>query len=153
MHIWGDEWFEKHGEDFYTASEYIHKMLMIYGRISIMNFKEKYGTLRTQGYYEWDGTLHMLLYPGYSYIQCGRILSFLDTRLFANLMKFSGLLYILRYLQRKWINYVFQKILKKYPQLILELVADTDVYPHIRPGFFGPVDGELIHRLVWAFEG
>lgn len=48
MHIWGDEWFEKHGNELYAAEEYICKYVKRWSGCILIS-KEKYGTLR----YEW----------------------------------------------------------------------------------------------------
>lgn len=45
MHYWGDEWFDKHGDDLYTAQRYISTHVKRYSRCNLIS-KEKYGTIR-----------------------------------------------------------------------------------------------------------
>jgi hypothetical protein len=48
MHIWGDDWFEAHGDELYDAMQFIQEDLYKYSRCRLI-CKEKYGTIR----YEW----------------------------------------------------------------------------------------------------
>ncbi len=48
MHCWGDEWFEKYGDDLYKAHNYISDFTYRWTRCRLCA-KEKYGTIR----YEW----------------------------------------------------------------------------------------------------
>ena len=45
MHIWGDEWFEKNGDDLYKAQNYIVDFTYRWSRCRLVS-KEKYGTIR-----------------------------------------------------------------------------------------------------------
>lgn len=48
MHYWGDEWFQKYGEDLRTAERYIFEFTEFFTGYHLSS-KEKYGTIR----YEW----------------------------------------------------------------------------------------------------
>ncbi len=47
-HIWGDEWFEKYGDDLYQAERYIRGYVKKWSSCNLIT-KEKYGSIR----YEW----------------------------------------------------------------------------------------------------
>jgi len=148
MHFWGDEWFEKNGKDFADAVEYADKHLRVYGRMNVY-VKEKYGTLRVQGYLSWDGMLHSLIYPGHPYIRFPQALYFLDRNLFFYIFKFTGFRYTVRAFQRAITNYTFQKLCKKYPHMINEIMDDICHYDSVKPGIFGNMDGKEIRAMNW----
>jgi len=60
MHNWGDEWFEKNGDDLYSAIKYIEDYLHEH-HIGVCG-KEKYGTYRDEYLRFWDGGLYQLLF-------------------------------------------------------------------------------------------
>jgi len=45
MHMWGDDWFEKYGNDLYEAEGYISRFTKRWSRC-YLGSKEKYGTIR-----------------------------------------------------------------------------------------------------------
>ena len=50
-------------------------------------------------------------------------------------------------------NYAIQKMCKKYPHIIDELVSDLDGYRMVKPGLFGPIDGTVINKKYWRTYG
>lgn len=55
------------------------------------------------------------------------------------------------YLERRKDDYnrIFQEACAKWPDVVDELVLDTDGYEMIKPGKWGPIDGEKIHAKYW----
>ena len=45
MHMWGDEWFEKYGDDLHAAEDWLHEELKRRTWCTLLS-KEKYGTIR-----------------------------------------------------------------------------------------------------------
>lgn len=69
MHYWGDEGVDWEGID--NAASYIGDGLRFWGRVSVQQYKEKYGTVRVYcslGLHDW----HQLTHPGYAYNQWPR---------------------------------------------------------------------------------
>jgi len=60
MHCWGDEWFQKNGNDLNNAIDFIEKNLHKYG-IGVCG-KEKYGTYRDEYLHFWSGGLYEILF-------------------------------------------------------------------------------------------
>ena len=60
MHYWGDEWFEKNGEDLYNAIDFVERELKKHN-IGVCG-KEKYGTYRDEYLRFWDGGLYQILF-------------------------------------------------------------------------------------------
>ena len=66
MHYWGDEWFEKNGNDLYDAINYIEGYLHKH-HIGVCG-KEKYGTYRDEYLTFWNGGIYQLLFGYRGYI-------------------------------------------------------------------------------------
>lgn len=60
MHCWGDEWFQKNGNDLNNAIDFIEENLHKYG-IGVCG-KEKYGTYRDEYLHFWNGGLYEILF-------------------------------------------------------------------------------------------
>lgn len=60
MHYWGDEWFQKNGEDLYNAIDFVERELKKH-HIGVCG-KEKYGTYRDEYLRFWDGGLYQILF-------------------------------------------------------------------------------------------
>ena len=67
MHLWGDEWFQKNGNDLYSAIEWIEKNLRK-NRIRVCG-KEKFGTYRDEYLCWWDGSLSQFLFGPSKYLR------------------------------------------------------------------------------------
>jgi len=147
MHYWGDEWFETNGHDLDNAISYCHNNWRRYARIG-SHVKEKYGSFRCTTYM-WDGGIHGLLYPGYVRIMKPFLYWKIDHKIIIPIMKKTRILNLIWWYQSKVYNCVMQKMCKRYPNIIDELIVDIDGYKMIKPGIFGKVDGELIHNKYW----
>ncbi|MCQ2737227.1 MAG: hypothetical protein MJ224_01295 [archaeon] len=66
MHYWGDEWFQKYGNDLYKAIDEIDKQLRKYHIGAIT--KEKWGCRREDMLRFWDGGLYTILFGYRLYI-------------------------------------------------------------------------------------
>ena len=147
MHYYGDNWFKKNGEDLFFAIDYCCKIWRKYGRIEVHG-KEKYGTFRDELMGFWDGGLHSLIYPGYVSIQSNFIYK-LDKFVIKPITRLTKIYKLGQLYQHIIYNYAIQKMCKKYPHIIDELVMDLDGYEIIKPCIFGKVDGINIYKKYW----
>lgn len=148
-HYWGDDWFKENGEDLGKAISYCSQVWTKWGRISCST-KEKYGTFR-DGAMPWMGSIQELIWPGHCFIKEGwrRFYYKVDWPLIRRANQALGLVFLFRMWQRAIYNYAVQKVCKRYPNLIDELVADLDLYEWVTPGIFGPIDGRAVHGKYW----
>lgn len=151
MHQWGDEWDKKNGKDLNNAITYCMDTWKRYGRIG-SHGKEKYLVFRHHCYF-WDGGVWSLFYPGYVWVKPGFwsfIYYTIDFNFTMAFTKYTGLQRLGVWYQRQVYNYAIQRACKKYPNIIDELVRDSEVPEFITPGVFGPVDGMTIHNKYWT---
>lgn len=148
MHEWGDDWFQKNGDELNDSIDYCCRVWRKYGRIG-MHGKEKYGSFRDMLQGMWDGGIHSLIWPGYVWIVNPFIYWKLDKYFIIPITKYTGLHKLGMWYQSQVYNYAIQKMCKKYPNIIDELVSDLDGYEMIKPGRFGKVDGTVIHKKYW----
>lgn len=146
MHIWGDEWFKANGHDLNSAINYCTNIWRKWGRIG-SHGKEKFGSFRDH-IYMWDGGIHGLIYPGYVRIMKPKLYKF-DVKITIPIMRKTRLLNLFWWYQSQVYNYTIQKMCKKYPNIVDELVSDLDGYKMVKPGIFGKIDGEVIHKKYW----
>lgn len=150
FHYWGDDWFKENGCDLDEAIHYCCKIWRKYGRIGTSG-KEKFGTFRDQ-ITLWDGGLWFLFFPGYHWIKPGfwHFVYFYVDRFFMRLFtKYTGLHFLGLKYQAFVYNYAVQRVCKKYPKIIDEIVSDLDGYEMVKPGIFGKIDGKKIHDKYW----
>lgn len=147
MHYWGDEWFEKNGNDLYNAISCCIKFWKKWSRIG-SHGKEKYGSFRDHIYF-WDGGISGLIWPGYVRIMNKFLYWNIDQKFIMPITKFTGLKKLVWWYQSQIYNYAIQKMCKKYPNIIDELVVDLDGYKMVKPSVFGKVDGTEIHNKYW----
>lgn len=147
MHEWGDDWFKTNGTDLYTAIDKFEKICKKYGKIHIYG-KEKYGTYRDEYLRLWDGGLHYFLYKSYVRIENDFIYWKIDP-IVRKIFKYTGIIKLIQWYQAQVYNYAMQKMCKKYPNIIDELVLDLSGYPMVKPCLFGKVDGTAIHKKYW----
>lgn len=146
-HEWGDAWFEKNGNDLNNAISFCVNAWEKWGRIG-SHGKEKYGTFRDHPYL-WDGGIHGLIWPGYVAVQ-NRFLCFkLDKYFIRPFVKQTRIINLVWWYQAQVYNYAVQKMCKKYPNIIDELVSDLDGYKMVKPGIFGNINGKEIHDKYW----
>lgn len=144
FHHWNDNDFD--WASFYKAIDYCMTNWQRWGRIGTHG-KEKYGTFRDHTEF-WDGSIFGLIYPGYCYIKPKWY--YIKTDFVTKFFNFIGLVSLMHRYQAFVYNYCIQQACKKYPHLVDELVSDLDHYYFIKPGFFGPIDGTVIHKKYWT---
>lgn len=148
MHNWGDEDFDWDALD--KSISYCMRFWERWGRIG-SHGKEKYGTFRDH-IWLWDGGIWSLFYPGYVWVKPGfwRFIYFKVDRYFTrSFTRKTGLLKLGLWYQSQVYNYAIQKMCKKYPNIIDEIVSHLDGYEMVNPGIFGKVSGKEIHKKYW----
>lgn len=145
MHTWGDKWL--YWDDLNAGISRIIHIARKWGRIGLHG-KEKYGTFRDDGF-DWDGTLHGLVFPGYVYIQYPKWYYYIDKPIIVPFLTLTGVAFLVRWYQRTIWNYAIQSTCKLYPKTIQELTVMLNRYEWITPGIFGPLDGAIIHFGHW----
>ncbi len=157
MHYWGDEWFQKNGDDFYEAIRILEERMKKWGHVHVCG-KEKYGTYRDEYLMFWDGGLYsskIVRIPKWVHIINFRLIRGKKTKygyLWYGLCDFTrwiGLKKLVNKWQANGVNKAFQITLKEYPQFLYELVSNVDCYMCIKPCKWGDVDGEKIHNECW----
>lgn len=147
-HYWGDEWFEKYGNDLNQAILYIYDEMKSRAGLHII-LKEKYGTIRWEYEYSlfWPGEwpIFNYFYPGYMFYGWPRwIMKYIEYPL-------SNFLCKIGYTKRKHTKQVF--ILKqvvfdavsKWPHLRAEILPDFVVHEKIF--------GKELHDEFWTKWG
>ena len=66
------------------------------------------------------------------------------------IIRFTRFNKIIQIWQKFIYNYAIQKVCKQYPNIVDELVSNSDYPEIIKPGFFGKVDGKKIHDKYWT---
>lgn len=148
-HIWGDDWFEKNGDDLYHAINYITEIWEKDGRINVSSCKEKYGTFRDHSSF-WDGTLYNLLYPNRYFVEWNyKVYKYLDNGLFRRFTTWSGIAKLYRWYQSTVYNYAIQTACIQWPHIQPEILSDLARPDLIKPGRFGNIDGVKEYRKYW----
>jgi len=144
MHFWGDEWFQKYGKEFDKAVCELNNGLRK-SHIFVCG-KEKYGCYRTDFFCLWGGS--WLFWNGKFNVKHSKFQLTLD-----KICKWFnyrlGIVALVRCWQKREINKLFQRICKEHPDIVDELISDTDCYMYIKPGKYGGIDGEKIHNKYW----
>ena len=148
MHEWGDEWFEKNGDDLYKAINYCIKTWRRYGRIGSFG-KEKWGAFRDHIYF-WDGTFTGLVFPGYVRIMWSKFYWNIDEPILKPIFRFLLVTKLFHWYQKQVYNFAIQKMCKKCPDIVDELVSDLEGYKMVKPGIFGKIDGTETHNKYWT---
>lgn len=166
MHYWGDDWFKEHGDNLYSAINAVEKRIHKWARMGVCG-KEKFGMYRTDFLTFWNGGLAQI-FCGYRAWYGGswwtKLWFKIDHSLIpikktkfgwlkvglSNFNRMIGLVKLVNKWQARMLNKAFQVTCKEYPDVIDELVADTDCYKCIKPCKWGNVDGELIHNKYWT---
>lgn len=131
MHDWGDKGFKYFG-DVGEVADQIGNFCKRWGRISVTQTKEKFGTVRVYlSFGIFDS--HGLIYPGYVYYQ-SNILKWIDFKI----LRTRPFEYVLRILNdwllfpyQKWIyKLAYKRALKANPHIRKEILscADWDEY-------------------------
>lgn len=176
MHVWGDDWFKKHGDELYNAINEIESGLRKHN-IFVCG-KEKYGTYRDEYLRFWDGGFRMLVQMRSFKIKNERVYEFVrrvehfldmvDQHIIpgkkceigdiacrrwygiTDLNRKIGLVKLVNKRQFKMYNKVFQTVCKKYPNVVEELIVCIDGYENIKPCKWGNISGKEIHNKHWT---
>jgi hypothetical protein len=119
MHEWGD------GTDFQKITqiaEMIGDFCKRWGRINVMDSKEKWGTVRVYVRFGWHD-LHSIVYPGYAYNQWANTMRYIDTLLGPLIRKLNFL--VIPY--QEWIyKLAYNRALDKHPEFREEILCCCD---------------------------
>lgn len=120
MHSWGEENVDWTG--IHASAELIGIGCRKWGRISVYDYKEKFGTVRVYvsfGIYD----LHTLLYPGYHFMQFPKWLYNFNHYSFYFFRPFNPLITMY---QISVYRYFYYKAVKLYPHLKEEILLSAD---------------------------
>lgn len=125
MHDWSDNSVDWRGIS--DAAEYIGSTLRKWGRVSITDTKEKFGTVRVYCSLGW-WSLHDITHPGYHFIQWRRV-GHIPVPAFINrlVLPYHRFLYRL----------VYSRAVRRWPHLSCEILHSADHPDLLRevPGF------------------
>lgn len=147
MHYWGDEWFEKNGNDLNCAIDFIYKFIRKWGRLKYSN-KEKYGTMQEEFTRFYDGGIHYFICKNFVGI-CHPFIYWKIDPIIRFITKYTGLRYLIIKYQIFVYNSAHQIACKKYPNVTDELIVDTYYSEFIKPNIFGKIKGKDIYNKYW----
>lgn len=152
MHYWGDEWFQKYGTELNEAITELNQGL---AKIHICVYgKEKYGTYRTDCFSLWDGSWYHWFHGYTPIIKQGNksiwsIIRYHIDKYFMTYNWYTGITQNVRGWQIRKLNRLFQEVCKQHPDIVDELISDTDCYQYIKRCRYGKIDGDKIHKKYW----
>lgn len=119
-HEWGDEWFEKNGDDLYAAERYIYRFVKRWSRCRLLS-KEKYGTLRYEA----------LFPPGGSYFKT-KLDRFLEKWLLKKviMVDYSSYKIPIFCWQTTWLYHLWYKLGEKTLKIAIKKAAKK--YPNVK---------------------
>lgn len=121
MHSWGDKNVDWKGIS--DAARYIGTNLRKWGRVSVQDYKEKYGTVRVYCNFGW-WQLHSITHPGYAYSQYPQWLWKLDCDYISKVVQ---LLNPLVTIYQVWLyKYLYRQAIRKWPLLREEILCGAD---------------------------
>ena len=128
MHDWSSDW--PYFGDVSDAADYIGSFLRKWGRVGVMQTKEKYGTVRVSLSLGWT-QLHDITHPGHYFSRYPNWLCKLDWFYLSKAIRLLNCI-ILPY--HKWLyNKAYQNAIKKWPYIRDEILIDAD-YPEYIDG-------------------
>lgn len=121
MHKWGDEGVDWKGIG--DAAHWIGVQLRRWGRVGVIQTKEKFGTARVYCHFGWS-QVHCVTHPGYAYNQYPKWLWVLDCNVGSRLIGLVGRAVIpyQRWLYRR----VYFAAVKRWPHLEAEILDGAD---------------------------
>lgn len=128
MHRWGDENVDWNGIN--DAAKYIADFLTKFGRVSVFDYKEKFGEVRVYCNLGWT-SLHSIIYPGYAYSQFPQWLWVLDLKFFTYVLKIPNRI-VIRYHSALY-RLAYKYAVKKWPHLHDEILNAAD-FPELLEG-------------------
>ena len=122
MHSWGDKNVDWEGIEY--AASYIGENLCKWGRVSVRQYKEKFGTVRIYCSLGWH-QLHDITHPGHCYSRYPKWLWKLDCRYFSYII--PGLLNWIVLPYHRWLyRKLYRDMVIKYPHLREEILCAAD---------------------------
>ena len=122
QHLWGEP-----GVDFVGISDAAHFIgdnLRKYGRVCVLDSKEKYGTVRVYCVFGWTG-FHSITHPGYAYNRYPKWLWNVDTS--QPVYKAFSVLNKIVVPYQQWLyRRAYKKAIAKWPHLVLEILDGAD---------------------------
>jgi hypothetical protein len=121
MHSWGEENVDWEGIS--DAAYYIGGWLRKWGRMSVSDMKEKYGTVRVYTSFGWYSA-HQLTHPGYAYHQWPKWLRPLDYYVLSRVI--SVLNPVVVPIHKAMYRYRYKQALRRWPHLAGEILMGAD---------------------------
>jgi hypothetical protein len=150
MHRWGDEGVDWKGIS--DAANYIGKFLRRWGRVSVTQTKEKYGTARVYCAFGWY-QIHSITHPGYVYSRYPRWLWRLDCY-YGNYLT-RPLNYLAVPFQKWLYRIAYQRALRKWPHLAGEILMGADfieLLMGLDPRLIREKDADGLTAITWDKE-
>lgn len=130
-HSWNSNW--PYFADVEEAAHFIGQYCRKWGRISVTQTKEKFGTARVYTHFGISG-LHDLLYPGYHYYQLPKWTYILDALAGKCIRPFDS---IIASYQQFIYRRAYTKAIEKYPHITTEILGGADWHEYLTlPGVY-----------------
>ena len=126
MHIWGTPGIDWKGIN--DAADWIGCFLVRWGRVSVTDTKEKWGTARVYCRFGWT-QLHDITHPRYVYLQYPKWLIKADFSFFMPIISRTIGRWIVPYHEFLY-RTAYKMAIKKWPHLKLEILNGAD-YPEL----------------------
>lgn len=121
-HHWGDEGVDWTG--IADAADFIGHFLKKWGRVSVFQTKEKYGTARVYCSFGWSSLLG-ITHPGWChYGPYPKWLSYLDIHIFSRIVPFAN--FVVVPYHKFLYKLAYRKAITKWPHLTNEIVDGAD---------------------------
>lgn len=121
FHLWGGDF--QYFSDVEDAAYEIGQFCTRWGRISVGQSKEKYGSARVYCHFGWY-QLHCITHPGYAYSQYPHWLWKLDCTLGGRIVR--PFWFIVNPWQKFIYRLAYKRAIKKYPHIRDEILAGAD---------------------------
>lgn len=129
MHSWGDEDFsDELFNQVEDAAQYIGENLRKWFRVGVMQYKEKFGTVRVYCHLGFS-CFHSIIYPGYCWIHKWWPYS-LDLKISEYLMPLLNRIVIP--IQISGYRYFYKRAIQKWPHLREEIICCADYDEYLR---------------------
>ena len=139
-HYWGEPGVDFAGIE--NAADFIGDYLATWGRITVLDTKEKYGTARVYCHFGWYG-IHSIVFPKLPIIAYFKWLWIVDgwplTQAVMEQLNKAAVPW-----QRKIYRQAYKKAIAKWPHLVLEILDGAD-YPELLIGLDEHYDDYFRH--------
>lgn len=124
MHHWGDEGVDWDGIN--NAAAYIGENLIRWGRVGIMQYKEKFGTVRVYCQFGWHD-LHSITHPGHAWIRYQRNGVLWRFNYFTGHGRIFQILNLVVVPYHRWLyRFLYRQAIRKWPHLRDEILGGAD---------------------------